>query len=144
MIQILPERVRGVVFQLGRPVDVKGPGVVFLVPFVQTLVRVDLGPQVVELAQLAMASRDGETAQVDATVTFQVLDPMKAITQVSDYRAAVAQAAEVALRSVLERLSANEIRDSATSYASDAAGELNPRIAAWGVKVTSLKAKRSA
>ena len=138
MIHILAETVRGVVFQLGRCVGVKGPGLVFTVPFVQALVRVNMAPQVLELPQLAITSRDGERIKVDAAVTFQVLDPVKALSEVADYARGVAQLAEVTLRGVLSRHTVNEIYEGPEEFAAQALGDLDPETANWGLKVTGL------
>jgi regulator of protease activity HflC (stomatin/prohibitin superfamily) len=139
--KILPEYVRGVVFTLGRFTGVKGPGIIFLVPMVQRIVRVDLRVVVMDVPAQDVISRDNVSVKVNAIVFFRVVEPDKAIIKVEHYYEATSQLAQTTLRSVLgqheldqmlaerEKLNAaiQEILDKATDD--------------WGIKVTNVEIK---
>src|SRR3954468_24241310 len=100
-VRIFREYERGIVFNLGRFWQVKGPGLVLLIPGIQQAVRVDLRTVVLEVPTQDVISRDNVSVKVSAVVYFRVTDPEKAIIQVVDYRNATSQLAQTMLRSVL-------------------------------------------
>ena len=99
--KVLREYERGVVFQLGRFWKVKGPGLIILVPVIQTMVRVDLRTIVMDVPSQDVISRDNVSVKVNAVLYFRVINPERAIIQVEDYDAATSQLAQTTLRSVL-------------------------------------------
>src|SRR5215510_2542969 len=99
-IRILREYERGVVFLLGRFWKVKGPGLVFIVPFIQQMVRMDLRTRVLDVPPQDVISRDNVSVKVNAVVYYRVIDPEKAIIQVEQFEAATSQFAQTTLRSV--------------------------------------------
>lgn len=100
-VKILREYERAVVFTLGRFQQVKGPGLVLLVPFVQEMVRVDLRIQVIEIPTQDVISHDNVSMKVDAVLYFNVVDPERAIIRVQNYLPATNMLAQTTLRAVL-------------------------------------------
>ncbi|MGE8386164.1 MAG: SPFH domain-containing protein, partial [Pseudomonas putida] len=99
--RILREYERGVVFQLGRFWQVKGPGLILLIPVIQQMVRVDLRTVVLDVPPQDVITRDNVSVKVNAVLYFRVLDPQKAIIQVEDFLVATSQLAQTTLRAVL-------------------------------------------
>ena len=100
-LRVLREYERGVVFQLGRFLDVKGPGLIFLIPIVQQMVRVDLRTVVLDVKPQDVITRDNVSVKVNAVVYFRVVDPQIAIIQVVNFLEATSQLAQTTLRAVL-------------------------------------------
>ncbi len=100
-IKILKEYERGVIFQLGRFYKVKGPGLILVIPVLQTMTKVDLRVIVMDVPTQDVISRDNVSVKVNAVVYFRVVDPEKAIIQVENFLEATSQLAQTTLRSVL-------------------------------------------
>src|ERR1041385_8512154 len=100
-IKILREYERGVVFFLGRFDKVKGPGLIFVVPPIQQMVRVDLRTRVFDVPPQDVISRDNVSVKVNAVVYFRVVDPQLAIIQVANFNEATSQLAQTTLRAIL-------------------------------------------
>ena len=100
-IRVLRQYERGVMFTLGRFSSVCGPGLIFMLPYIQQMVRVDLRTVVMEIPSQDLISRDNVSVKVDAVLYFHVVDPEKAIIQVQQYGAATNMLAQTTLRSVL-------------------------------------------
>src|SRR5690606_27745802 len=108
-IRILREYERGVVFLLGRFQSVKGPGLVIIIPFLQTMEKVDLRTIVMDVPSQDVISRDNVSVKVNAVVYFRVVDAEKAIINVERYREAVSQLAQTTLRSILGKHELDEM-----------------------------------
>ena len=100
-IKVLREYERGVVFLFGRFQEVKGPGIIILLPGVQQMVRVDLRTIVMDVPPQDVISRDNVSVKVNAVIYYRVIDPEKAIIQVENVQEATSQLAQTTLRSVL-------------------------------------------
>src|SRR5579862_7926970 len=109
MVRILREYERGVVFTLGRYTGTKGPGLFLLVPLAQQMVRVDLRVVVDEVPPQDVISRDNVSVKVNAVIYFRVIDPERAVIQVSNYLAATSQLAQTTLRWVLGKHDLDEM-----------------------------------
>jgi hypothetical protein len=141
-IRVLREYERGVVFTLGRFTGVKGPGLFLLVPFIQQMVRVDLRVMVDEVPPQDVISRDNVSVKVSAVIYFRVVDPERAIIQVSNYLVATSQIAQTTLRWVLGKHDLDEMlaeRDKLNSGIQDV---LDKQTEAWGIKVSNVEVKR--
>src|SRR5215471_4198448 len=99
--KIVQEYERGVIFRLGRLVDARGPGLFFLIPFVETMRKVDLRIVTLEVPAQEAITRDNVTVQVDAVVYFRVVDPEDAVVKVLDYVRATWLIGQTTLRSIL-------------------------------------------
>src|SRR5688500_10334262 len=100
-IRILNEYERGVIFTLGRYTGTKGPGIIFVIPFVQRMVRMDLRTIVLDVPTQDVISRDNVSVKVNAVVYFRILEPSRAVIQVANPFEATSQLAQTTLRSVL-------------------------------------------
>lgn len=139
--KVLREYERGVVFQLGRFWKVKGPGLIIIIPVIQTMVRVDLRTIVMDVPSQDVISRDNVSVKVNAVIYFRVIDPEKAIIQVEDYDVATSQLAQTTLRSVLGQHELDEILASRDRLNSDIQKILDEQTEAWGIKVANVEIK---
>ena len=85
VINILPEYERGVIFRLGRLVGARGPGLFFIIPFIERMVKIDLRVVTLDVPRQDVITRDNVTVKVDAVVYFRVLDPEMAVTRIVDF-----------------------------------------------------------
>ena len=139
--RILREYERGVVFMLGRFWKVKGPGLIVLIPFVQTMVRVDLRIRVMDVPEQDVISRDNVSVKVNAVVYFRVIDAQKAIIQVEDFMNATSQLAQTTLRSVLGQHELDEMLAERERLNEDIQQMLDKQTDAWGIKVSNVELK---
>jgi regulator of protease activity HflC (stomatin/prohibitin superfamily) len=139
--RILREYERGVVFMLGRFWKVKGPGLIIIIPGVQTMVKVDLRIIVMDVPPQDVISRDNVSVKVNAVVFFRVIDPQRAIIQVEDYYSATNQLAQTTLRSVLGKHELDEMLSERDRLNADIQKILDAATDAWGIKVTMVEIK---
>lgn len=140
-LKVLREYERGVVFQLGRFWKVKGPGLIIVVPVIQTMVRVDLRTIVMDVPSQDVISRDNVSVKVNAVIYFRVIDPERAIIQVEDYDTATSQLAQTTLRSVLGQHELDEMLASRDKLNDDIQKILDEQTEAWGIKVANVEIK---
>jgi len=140
-LRILREYERGVVFQLGRFWRVKGPGLIFLIPVVQQMVRVDLRTVVFDVPPQDVITRDNVSVKVNAVVYFRVMDPQKAIIQVVDFLGATSQLAQTTLRAVLGKHELDALLAEREKLNLDIQKVLDTQTDAWGIKVSNVEIK---
>lgn len=140
-IRILREYERGVVFILGRFQSVKGPGLVIIIPFIQTMEKVDLRTIVMDVPSQDVISRDNVSVKVNAVVYFRVVDPQKAIINVEHYYEAVSQLAQTTLRSVLGKHELDEMLAERDKLNQDIQEILDQSSDSWGIKVSNVEIK---
>ena len=140
-LRVLREYERGVIFQLGRFWKVKGPGLIIVIPVIQTMVRVDLRTIVMDVPSQDVISRDNVSVKVNAVLYFRVIDPERAIIQVEDFDAATSQLAQTTLRSVLGQHELDEMLASREKLNSDIQKILDEQTDAWGIKVANVEIK---
>ena len=141
-IRVLREYERGVVFTLGRYTGTKGPGLFLLLPFVQQMVRVDLRVVVDEVPPQDVISRDNVSVKVNAVIYSRVVDPERAIIQVSNYLVATSQLAQTTLRWVLGKHDLDQMLTERDKLNADIQDVLDKQTEAWGVKVSNVEIKR--
>ena len=141
-IRILREYERGVVFTLGRYTGTKGPGLFLLVPFIQQMVRVDLRVVVDEVPPQDVISRDNVSVKVSAVLYFRVVDPERAIIQVSNYLVATSQLAQTTLRWVLGKHDLDQMLAERDKLNADIQDVLDKQTEGWGIKVSNVELKR--
>lgn len=141
MFRILYEYERGVIFTLGRFWRVKGPGLIIVVPFVQTMARMDLRTIVMDVPSQDVISRDNVSIRVNAVVYFRVIDPEKATIKVENFYEATSQLAQTTLRSVLGQHELDEILAEREKLNSDIQTVLDESTDPWGVKVSNVEIK---
>jgi len=140
-IRILKEYERGVIFQLGRFHKVKGPGLILVIPVIQTMTKVDLRVIVMDVPTQDVISRDNVSVKVNAVLYFRVVDPEKAIIQVENYFEATSQLAQTTLRSVLGQHELDEMLSQREKLNSDIQEILDESTDAWGIKVSNVEIK---
>lgn len=138
---ILQEYERGAVFLLGRFWKVKGPGLIIIVPGIQTMVRVDLRIKVMDVPRQQVISRDNVSVAVSAVVYFRVVDPQRAVIQVENYVAATSELAQTTLRSVLGKNSLDDMLAERDKLNDAIQRLLDDVTEAWGIKVANVEIK---
>ncbi len=141
-VRIFREYERGVVFTLGRFWQVKGPGLVIIIPIIQQVVRVDLRTVVLEVPTQDVISRDNVSVKVSAVVYLRVIDPQKAIIQVVDYLNATSQLAQTMLRSVLGKHQLDDMLAEREKLNLDVQLALDAQTDSWGIKVSNVEIKQ--
>jgi regulator of protease activity HflC (stomatin/prohibitin superfamily) len=140
-VRVLREYQRAVVFQLGRFWTVKGPGLFFLMPVIQQMVKVDLRTIVLDVPPQDVITRDNVSVKVNAVVYFRVVDPQKAIIQVVDCLAATSQLAQTTLRAVLGKHELDALLAEREKLNVDIQQTIDMQTDAWGIKVSIVEIK---
>jgi regulator of protease activity HflC (stomatin/prohibitin superfamily) len=140
-VRVLREYQRGVIFQLGRYAGVKGPGLIFLVPVIQQMVRVDLRIIVLDVPPQDVITRDNVSVKVNAVVYFRVVEPEKAIIQVADFLSATSQLGQTTLRAVLGRHELDTLLAERDKLNVDIQHAIDLQTDAWGIKVSIVEIK---
>jgi len=140
-IKVLREYQRGVIFTLGRFSSVKGPGLIFVIPVVQQMVRVDLRVVTMDVPSQDVISRDNVSVKVNAVIYFRVMSPDKAIIQVERYLDATSQLAQTTLRAVLGKHELDEMLSEREKLNMDVQQILDAQTDSWGIKVTNVEIK---
>jgi regulator of protease activity HflC (stomatin/prohibitin superfamily) len=140
-IKIVPEYERGVVFRLGRLVGARGPGLFFLIPFIERMVRVDQRVITMDVPPQEVITLDNVTIKVNAVLYFMVVDPEKAIVKVMDYIRATMQIAQTTLRSVVGQVELDELLARREAINERLQRIIDEQTEPWGVKVTIVEVK---
>lgn len=141
-VRILREYQRAVMFTLGRFTGVKGPGLIFVMPYLQQMVRVDLRTVVLDVPSQDVISRDNVSVKVNAVLYFRVVDADRAIIQVENFLLATSQLAQTTLRSVLGKHTLDEMLAERDRLNSDIQEILDTQTETWGIKVSSVEIKQ--
>ncbi|GAL03032.1 slipin family protein [Photobacterium aphoticum] len=141
MFKVLREYERAVVFLLGRFYEVKGPGLIIIVPIIQQMVRVDLRTIVLDVPTQDLITRDNVSVRVNAVVYFRVLDPKMAINNVENYLEATSQLSQTTLRSVLGQHELDELLSAREELNRDLQSILDQHTDNWGIKVANVEIK---
>ncbi len=140
-IKVLTEYERAVVFRLGRLIASKGPGIIFLIPIVDRMVRVSLRLETRDVPPQDIITKDNVSVQVNAVIYFRVMDPSKAIVAVENYLFATIQFSQTTLRSVLGQVELDELlaeRDKINQHLQEI---IDKHTDPWGVKVANVEIK---
>jgi len=141
-IKILREYERGVVFRLGRLIGAKGPGIVFLIPMVDKLVKVSLRTIVMDVPPQDIITKDNVSLKVNAVVYFRVVQAEKAVVDVADYLSATSQISQTTLRSILGQSTLDELLVSRDKINHELQQIIDEQTEPWGVKVTTVEVKQ--
>ncbi|QUJ70359.1 slipin family protein (plasmid) [Photobacterium sp. GJ3] len=141
MFRVLREYERAVVFLLGRFYEVKGPGLIIIIPIVQQMVRVDLRTIVLDVPTQDLITRDNVSVKVNAVVYFRVLDPKMAINNVENYLEATSQLSQTTLRSVLGQHELDELLSAREELNQDLQSILDMHTDNWGIKIANVEIK---
>jgi regulator of protease activity HflC (stomatin/prohibitin superfamily) len=140
-IRILREYERGVVFRLGRLLPQKGPGVVFLIPIVDRIVKVDLRTITLNVPPQEVITKDNVPARVNAVAYFRIVDPKASVVAVENFMAATSQIAQTTLRSVLGQHVLDELLSEREKINAILQEIIDEATAPWGIKVSIVEVK---
>ncbi len=140
-IKIVQEYERGVIFRLGRLVGPKGPGLFFIIPFVDRMVKVDLRVVTLDVPSQEAITRDNVTVKVNAVAYFRVVDPSNAIVAVEDFRRATWQISQTSLRSVLGQSDLDELLIHRDQINTRLQQIIDLQTEPWGIKVSTVEVK---
>ncbi|WP_412540491.1 slipin family protein [Longispora sp. K20-0274] len=141
-VRVLREYERGVIFRLGRVIGAKGPGLFFLIPVVDRMVRVSLRTITREIPPQDVITRDNVTVNVNAVTYFNVVDPVRSVVAIEDHLAGTSQIAQTTLRSVLGQVDLDDLlskRDEINQRLQQVIDEVTQP---WGVKVSLVEVKQ--
>jgi regulator of protease activity HflC (stomatin/prohibitin superfamily) len=141
-IKITKEYERGVIFRLGRLIGAKGPGIFFIIPGVDKMLRISLRLVTLDIPPQDVITRDNVSIKVNAVVYFRVIDPNKAVVEVENYLYATSQLAQTTLRSVVGQAELDELlsqRDKINLRLQDI---LDKHTEPWGIKVSLVETKQ--
>jgi len=140
-VKVLREYERGVVFRLGRAIGAKGPGLIFLIPIVDKMVRVPLRTVAMDVPPQDVITRDNVTVKVNAVIYFRVLDANRAVLQVENYLYATSQIAQTTLRSTLGESELDELLAQRDKINKELQRVIDGHTEPWGVKVSTVEVK---
>jgi regulator of protease activity HflC (stomatin/prohibitin superfamily) len=140
-IKIVPEYERGVIFRLGRVQAAQGPGIFFIIPLVDQLIRVDMRTVTMDVPTQEAITRDNVTVKVNAVCYFRVIDPVAAVVNVANYLLATAQIAQTTLRSVLGQSELDELLSQRDQINHHLQQIIDEQTEPWGIKVSIVEVK---
>jgi len=141
MIRILREYERGVIFRLGKLLGAKGPGLIWLIPIVDRMVKMDLRVITIDVPKQEVMTRDNVPATVDAVVYFRVVDPQAAVVKVENFLKASSLIAQTTLRSVLGQSQLDELLAQRDKINQQLQEIIDRHTEPWGIKVTSVEVR---
>ena len=141
-IKILREYERGVIFRLGRLIGAKGPGLIFIIPGIDKLLRISLRLVTLDIPPQDVITRDNISIKVNAVVYFRVIDPNKAVVEVENYLYATSQLAQTTLRSVVGQADLDELLSQRDKINLKLQDILDKHTEPWGIKVSLVETKQ--
>src|SRR2546423_2676755 len=142
-IKILPEYERGVIFRFGRLYHrAKGPGIILVLAPVDRMVRVSLRQEALEVPPQDIITRDNVTLKVNAVIFLRVIEPTRAVVEVSNYIYQTSQFAQTTLRSVLGEVELDELLAHRDALNARVQSILDTHTEPWGVKVVNVEVKQ--
>ncbi len=140
-IRVLREYERGVIFRLGRLIGVKGPGIIFLIPIVDRMVKVSLRTVVMDVPPQDVITKDNVSIKVNAVVYFRVVQPDKSIVEVENFLFATSQLSQTTLRSILGQSELDELLAERDQINAKLAKIIDSQTEPWGIKVSTVEVK---
>lgn len=141
MVRILREYERGVIFRLGKLLGVKGPGIIFLIPLVDRMVKMDLRVVTIDVSRQEMMTRDNVPVSVDAVVYFRVVDAEAAVVKVENFLKATSLMSQTTLRSVIGQSELDELLSHREMINQKLQEIVDRQTDPWGIKVTAVEVK---
>lgn len=140
-VKILKEYERAVVFRLGRMVGARGPGITYIIPGIEKMVKMDLRTVTMDIPPQDVITRDNVSVKVNAVLYFRVLEPNRAVLEVENYLFATSQLAQVTLRSVCGQAELDELLAERDRINSRIQEILDQQTDPWGIKVVLVELK---
>jgi regulator of protease activity HflC (stomatin/prohibitin superfamily) len=141
-IKILNEYERAVVFRLGRIRDVKGPGLIIIIPGIDKIVRIDMRTITMDVPPQDVITKDNVSIKVNAVVYFRVMDANAAVINVENYLFATSQLSQTTLRSVCGQMELDEILSEREKINQRLQEILDRSTEPWGIKVSHVEVKQ--
>ncbi|WP_456482544.1 slipin family protein [Methanopyrus sp.] len=138
-VRVVNQYERGVLLRLGRYVGTKEPGLNFIIPFVDKLIKVDLRVITQNIPAQEVITRDNVPIKVDAVIYYRVVDPVSAVLNVEDYREAVFNLAQTTLRSVLGEVDLDDILAKREELSERIRDIIDEKTGGWGIHVTGVE-----
>jgi regulator of protease activity HflC (stomatin/prohibitin superfamily) len=140
-VKIVREYERAVVLRLGRLIGARGPGVVYIVPVLEQVYRIDLRTITLEVPSQDVITRDNVSVKVSAVLYFRVIDPARAIVEVQNYLYATSQLAQTTLRSVCGQAQLDELLAERDRLNENLQEIIDTSTEPWGIKVMLVEIK---
>jgi len=140
-VKIVQEYERGVIFRLGRLVGARGPGLFFIIPFVDRMIKVDLRVITLDVPPQEVITKDNVTIKVNAVVFFRIVDPEASVVKVLDFVRATSQISQTTLRNVLGQSELDELLASREKLNQVLQKIIDEHTDPWGVKVSTVEIK---
>ncbi|MCJ2533636.1 MAG: slipin family protein [Candidatus Thermoplasmatota archaeon] len=137
-IKIMAEYQRIVIFRLGRLFGIKGPGLVFVIPIIDSTIRLDLRTRVIDVPKQRVITKDNVTVDVDAVVYYRITDPEKAVVEVQRYEVATSLLAQTTLRDILGTQSLDELLSKREQLNKSLQTIIDQGTDPWGIKVSAV------
>ncbi|MHC1595864.1 MAG: slipin family protein [Candidatus Syntropharchaeales archaeon] len=140
-IRVVKEYERGVIFRLGRLVGARGPGLFFIIPIFEMMVKIDLRTVTFDVPPQEVITKDNVTTKVNAVVYYRVMDPEKAVTQVEHFALATSQMAVTTLRGVIGQSELDELLSEREKINKKIQHIVDEATDPWGIKVSAIEIK---
>lgn len=140
-IRVLNEYERAVIFRLGRMIGGKGPGLIYIIPIIDRMVRMSLRLVTMDVPAQDIITRDNVSVKVNAVVYFKVFDSNRSVVEVEDYYYATSQLAQTTLRSVLGEMELDDLLSKREKINVQLQEILDKRTDSWGVKISGVEVK---
>lgn len=140
-IRVLKEYERGVIFRLGRLIGAKGPGIIFLIPLIDKMVKISLRTVVMDVPPQDVITKDNVSVQVNAVIYFRVVDPEKSVVEVENYLFATSQLAQTTLRSVVGQVELDDLLAEREKINHELQKVIDKQSDPWGIKVSLVEVK---
>ena len=137
-IKIMAEYQRIVIFRLGRLLGIKGPGLVFVVPIIDKVIKLDLRTRVIDVPKQRVITKDNVTVDVDAVVYYRITDPEKAVVEVQRYEVATSLLAQTTLRDILGTQSLDDLLSKREQLNKSLQTIIDQGTDPWGIKVSAV------
>jgi regulator of protease activity HflC (stomatin/prohibitin superfamily) len=141
VIKVLNEYERAVIFRLGRLIASKGPGIIFIIPFVDKVVRISLRLETLDVPPQDVITRDNVSIKVNAVVYYRVMDPNRSVVEVANYAYATSQLAQTTLRSICGQAELDELLAERDKISIRLQEILDKDTDPWGIKVAKVEVK---
>ena len=140
-LRVVQEYERGVIFRLGRCVGAKGPGLFYIIPFLDKMRKVNLQTQAVPIASQQVITKDNVTVAVDAVAYFRVRDPVASVIKIQNWFSAAQLVAQTSLRSIIGRHELDQLLGERDRINSELKVALDEQTEAWGVQVELVEVR---
>jgi regulator of protease activity HflC (stomatin/prohibitin superfamily) len=140
-VKVVREYERGVVLRLGRITGARGPGLIYVIPFIEQMYRMDLRTITLDVPSQDVITRDNVSVKVSAVLYFRVIDPNRAVVEVQNFLYATSQLAQTALRSVCGQAALDELLAERDKFNARLQDIIDTSTEPWGIKVVLVEVK---